>query len=307
MSVKDVISNIVSLGASGRITKAQEEYESTAHKLEEKLAKHDALRERVNHLFEELIEVKKNAILEVKKIQKITKSLSVRDRNLLKDYLEEGNHYSITQIDESIGLGEQAINATKGVATGVSTALGVWALAGTIGTASTGTAIASLSGAAATNATLAWLGGGALATGGGGMAAGTVLLGGLVAIPAIAAMGLLSHLSANKKINEIKIEENKLLGYIETVEKNLVVLSAMEKRTTELIESISKAVEGFNVAYETTYNFIYPKILFIPRFITNLFCKKTKNFSDKQLSEIQSIMQITSSVLKLVDTKIVEG
>lgn len=40
-----------------------------------------------------------------------------------------------------------------------------------------GTALSSLSGAAATNAFLAWLGGGALATGGGGIALGTAVLG----------------------------------------------------------------------------------------------------------------------------------
>ena len=50
------------------------------------------------------------------------------------------------------------------------------AVATTFGTASTGTAISALSGAAATNAALAWLGGGAVAAGGGGMAAGKVLL-----------------------------------------------------------------------------------------------------------------------------------
>ncbi len=49
-------------------------------------------------------------------------------------------------------------------------------VATTFGTASTGTAISALSGAAATNAALAWLGGGALAVGGGGMAAGQALL-----------------------------------------------------------------------------------------------------------------------------------
>lgn len=50
------------------------------------------------------------------------------------------------------------------------------AIATTLGTASTGTAISALSGAAATNAALAWLGGGALATGGGGVAAGEAFL-----------------------------------------------------------------------------------------------------------------------------------
>lgn len=61
-----------------------------------------------------------------------------------------------------------------GIATlGPTAAMGV---ATTFGVASTGTAISSLSGAAATNAALAWLGGGTLAAGGGGMAAGQLLL-----------------------------------------------------------------------------------------------------------------------------------
>lgn len=71
---------------------------------------------------------------------------------------------------------------------GVGTAIGfggqtaAMGIATTFGTASTGTAISTLSGAAATNAATAWLGGGALAAGGGGMAAGSLVLG---AIPIV--------------------------------------------------------------------------------------------------------------------------
>ena len=72
-------------------------------------------------------------------------------------------------------------HAAVGVSTGVAVvALGPTAAMGiatTFGVASTGTAISTLSGAAATNAALAWLGGGALAAGGGGMAAGSAFLG----------------------------------------------------------------------------------------------------------------------------------
>ena len=53
-------------------------------------------------------------------------------------------------------------------------------------TSGTGTAIASLGGAAAKNATLAYLGGGTVASGGGGMALGTLVTGGAVAVAAIA-------------------------------------------------------------------------------------------------------------------------
>lgn len=66
-----------------------------------------------------------------------------------------------------------AIGAAGGFAAAGATSAAVMAL----GTASTGTAIASLSGQAAINATLAALGGGSLATGGGGMALGSTVLG----------------------------------------------------------------------------------------------------------------------------------
>ena len=59
------------------------------------------------------------------------------------------------------------------VALGPAAAMGI---ATTFGVASTGTAIAALHGAAAMNAALAWLGGGALAIGGGGIAAGNAFL-----------------------------------------------------------------------------------------------------------------------------------
>ena len=65
------------------------------------------------------------------------------------------------------GVGVAVVTMGPTVAMGVATTFGV---------ASTGTAISTLSGAAATNAALAWLGGGALAAGGGGMAAGETFL-----------------------------------------------------------------------------------------------------------------------------------
>jgi hypothetical protein len=87
---------------------------------------------------------------------------------------------------------KEKIASAGTVATGTAIGLGgqtaAMAAATTFGTASTGTAISSLSGVAAYNASLAWLGGGTIAAGGGGMAAGAMVLtsipviGGAVAI-----------------------------------------------------------------------------------------------------------------------------
>lgn len=90
--------------------------------------------------------------------------------------------------DAGLGLG-------AGLGGGAALAFGAYNGTMLLATAGTGTVISSLGGVAATNATLAWLGGGTLAAGGGGMALGTMVLGGIVAGPALAIFG---HIMGNK-------------------------------------------------------------------------------------------------------------
>ncbi len=97
------------------------------------------------------------------------------------------NDYALLK-DSGLGLG-------AGAGGGAALAFGAYNGTMLLATASTGTAISTLSGAAATNATLAWLGGGSLAAGGGGVALGTAVLGGIVAGPALAIFG---HIVGNK-------------------------------------------------------------------------------------------------------------
>lgn len=92
-------------------------------------------------------------------------------------------------------LKDAGLGVGAGLGGGAALAFGAYNGTMMLATASTGTAISSLSGVAATNATLAWLGGGSLATGGGGMALGTAVLGGIVAGPALAIFG---HIIGNK-------------------------------------------------------------------------------------------------------------
>ena len=78
------------------------------------------------------------------------------------------------------------------------------------GNASTGTAIASLSGTAASSATLAWLGGGSLAAGRMGVAGGTAALTGVVALPALIAIGGVLVWKGRKLRMEAEAEAEKL-------------------------------------------------------------------------------------------------
>lgn len=107
------------------------------------------------------------------------------DQMLVYNDLKEIRHNWKSQA-EKIDHDYKAANAKKGSVAVAGAGVGVavvilgptaaMGIATTFGVASTGTAISTLSGAAATNAALAWLGGGALAAGGGGIAAGQVFL-----------------------------------------------------------------------------------------------------------------------------------
>ncbi len=125
---------------------------------------------------------------------------------------------------------------------------GTVALVGLFGTASTGTAISGLSGAAAWNATLAWLGGGSLAAGGGGMALGTLVLGGITVAPALMLGGFALGGKGEKDLTEAH-------RYAAQVNTEIAKLDALEdfhgqiqRRTTELkdlVETLNdRAING---------------------------------------------------------------
>jgi transcriptional regulator with XRE-family HTH domain len=96
--------------------------------------------------------------------------------------------------------------AATGAAVGGAAAYAAFTGVTMFGTASTGAAISGLSGIAATNATLAVLGGGTLAAAGGGIAAGSLLLTGIVAAPiAILAAGGLFLAHRRTKTQEVKL------------------------------------------------------------------------------------------------------
>ena len=107
-------------------------------------------------------------------------------------------------------------------------------LVGLFGTASTGAAIGGLSGAAAWNATLAWLGGGSLAAGGGGMALGSLVLGGIAVGPALMIGGFVLGGEGEKALTQAREYEataNIEIAKLATFED---FLEQVQRRITEL-------------------------------------------------------------------------
>lgn len=167
------------------------------------------------------------------------------------------NDYALLK-SSGIGLG-------SGLGGGAALAFGAYNGTMLLATASTGTAISTLSGAAATNATLAWLGGGSLAAGGGGMALGTMVLGGIVAGPALAIFG---HIVGNKgeealnnarsnmeKARTFKREADLTCAKLESIEKVSTlansVFSKISSRLRRAVGDLGGCIQDHGVDYAT--------------------------------------------------------
>lgn len=298
--------NIITFGASGRVEKKIKEYERYIEEYKLIYPKMEKRKKEINKVLKSLITVKIKSLKSLKKIEKISKNLKGKDRNFLNKEINT-NSFNIhfKNIEETISLGEAAMNATKGITSGVSTAVGSWALVSSLGSASTGTALTTLSGAAATNATLAWFGGGSLAAGGGGIAAGTAALGGIIAIPALAITGIFNHLKANKKINEIESEIYEIRRTISRIKENILMMDVAEKRSHELIDSLNKTRKVFSKEVDKTYRRMYP-IPFLSIFLKTIrkVVFKKNYFSQKDLKEISYIGGLGSDFAKMIDSKV---
>lgn len=150
--------------------------------------------------------------------------------------LREMETASVNALDALKGL---AAGAGAGVLAGWGTCSAVMAL----GTASTGAAISGLSGAAATNATLAWLGGGAIAAGGGGMALGALVLGGIVAGPALFIAGGIIGAKGTESLNNAKSNlaaAKKLDSDVNLAIKELEVIQEKIAQVKSVIQELQK-------------------------------------------------------------------
>jgi len=143
-----------------------------------------------------LVKTMKDFLNSFKKIKNINfKRKAVTDSFLSSTDLDS----FVLNIEKQIFKAGQVL--TAGVASLAGSGLAAMGAVGattTFAAASTGTAIASLSGIAAQNATLAFLGGGSLATGGLGIAGGTMVLDGIAIEPALA-IGSLIFASTTEK------------------------------------------------------------------------------------------------------------
>lgn len=156
------------------------------------------------------------------------------------------------------GIGGAAAGTAGGFAAAGMTTSAVMAL----GTASTGTAISTLSGVAATNATLAALGGGAIASGGGGMALGSAVLGGATLGVGLLIGGVIFNVTGSKlsdkadeayrQAQRTENEVNKIVGYLNelslaavTFKNRLIQVDDVYKKNFNILKYTVKIKNNF--------------------------------------------------------------
>lgn len=176
----------------------------------------------------------------------LEESIGLEELNKLKLSKETIKEMKTVSLDAKDVLSGGIAGVGAGALLGWGTYGGVMAL----GTASTGTAIGGLSGVAATNATLAWLGGGSLAAGGGGMALGSTVLGGIVAGPALLLAGGIYSAKARTKLNNAYsnlAEAKKIAAEIKLANSELKIIIKNTNQVKNILNVLNRLLELANV------------------------------------------------------------
>jgi len=212
--------------------------------------------ELLNHNLEDFAEFKllvfttqiKNLVELLKQCKdRASSNLNHENINLTPEEIKQLENTVSNSLEITSGIG-------KGLQSGALTAFGAYGSVGMLASASTGTAISTLGGAAATNATLAWLGGGSLAAGGGGMALGTAVLGGIAAGPLIAVAGFVMDSKAEKNLTEAYDYESEIDINIEKMKLSIEGFKATNSRINELRNIIDGLATRFDTVFESIEN-----------------------------------------------------
>lgn len=164
------------------------------------------------------------------------------------------------------GLEGAALGTVGGLAASGATTTAVMAL----GTASTGTAISSLGGAAATNATLAALGGGSLAAGGGGMALGSMVLGGATLGVGLLVGGLIFNMAGSKISSNADEAWDQMLDYEYKSEKIINYCSELQQIAVSYEQSLMQLSELYHRQLEKMQRICLKHFFFCNWFRFNL-------------------------------------
>ncbi|WP_410208536.1 hypothetical protein [Fusobacterium sp.] len=211
----------------------------------------------IENLGKEKIKASAKELKDFVRIYKKLKNVNLLETNMIDELngTKEVSEKTLSVMREiSLNAADILGSGIAGIGAGVLLGWGTYGGVMALGTASTGTAIAGLSGVAATNATLAWLGGGAIAAGGGGIALGTAVLGGIIAGPALLIAGGLFSSKAKEKLDNAYSNKAKATHIASDIEIAVAKLDHINKTThqiTDLLIKVRKYSDILNTRMST--------------------------------------------------------
>lgn len=258
--------------------------ESTTHSIQKLITDSEYIFEKSHQRFEKY-SVKANKSLSniEDAVKNIESKKAAHDITFNKNIIKKG--------DAENGTGSILVAGSSG---GIA-AVGAYTAVGILGTASTGSAIGTLGGVAATNATLAWFGGGAIAAGGGGMAVGTAVLGGIVAAPIlfVAASQAKRHFEKNKTVAD---------KYCKELETEHASLLKQKEHISNVSKRIDKKVEFLD--------YVSDRLIHYSNMLNDLDIVKsqiniTKSENIVRECCVKNINQIQSEAIKVLSSPII--
>jgi hypothetical protein len=271
---------VAGIEGASNMSRAKEIGEEAQHAYGNAIQGLDATRNNVKHTFDKLNEEKVAVIATTfKDLMQLFHTIRKKIRR--DEFFRFATPEIVCEMDSFSGYEMTVFEAEKALSTGVNAYLAgcaassaTSALASSIGVASTGTALSGLSGAAAHSAFMAWLGGGSLAIGGGGMALGTIVFGGVIAAPALLIGGFALACEGEKALTEANRYSAEVQTALEQIETFKGMLGGITYRVTELksiMQSLNVRLRGLitsikpdlmNVRNERDASMLHTCILF---------------------------------------------
>jgi hypothetical protein len=299
---------IATFGAAGRVEDAIQRHDQLVRQAQQQATRIEQRRTEAKLVMDSLVEIKRSGVSDLALVRTISKHLGVRERQFSVEVVGvEPPAVSLARIENTLHAANLVTSAANGVAVGASSAVGAWALAGALGTASSGTALATLSGAAAQSATLAWFGGGAVAAGGLGVAGGAAVLGAVAAAPALATMALLAHSKANKDIADIEEKSIEIQRSLDEMLKLALIIDVAEQRTRELIDVLRKARQAFLHQYSVTHRRLYRWGWLSKAWKWFRRVCGRRFFSERETKDVQRLLEVTAQFARILDQRVFEN
>ncbi len=243
MNANDIVLNLISFGAYGKVKKASSKYADIFTEYVASRRTHENHIRELGEALGRLAAEKRSALVEAKKNREVSGRLDTDDMDLgEKEIVAED--YSLTRINETMRGGEVALSVFPGIAAGAGAAFAVWVLVERFGKMME-TSIAVFTGMDRVNAVLMWLGGGAFPGRVGNRAIGALVVAAVFLIPMLLVSSGIFRFFAVRKILKTEAAIATAENIIVQIKEDLPHLESVKKQAEDMTQAVLASKQVF--------------------------------------------------------------